>query len=155
VNGHRVTEAELIPSVSYLPKRVMYNVFDVSHLLIDQAGGGGDGSDSGGGNVIGVWASAAWATYADLDASYRGLPQAAPLVMAEIRVGDTVVVSTDTSWKCRGSTVSHIGGNWGGPGFFGGDAVDDRRAIPGGWDAVGVDVSDGWVDATDYNTCVS
>jgi alpha-L-rhamnosidase len=48
VNGKRASEAVLAPSISFLPKRVLYRTYDVSALLV------------AGENALGVWACAAW-----------------------------------------------------------------------------------------------
>lgn len=72
VNGKAVTEGVLLPSISYLPKRVMYRSYDVSALL------------TSGDNAIGLWASQgwySWAKYSDMKHFAN-----APYVMAELHV---------------------------------------------------------------------
>jgi alpha-L-rhamnosidase len=130
VNGKAVTEGVLLPSISYLPKRVMYRTYDVSHLL------------ASGDNAIGLWASAGWAEYPDLS-HFRS----APLVMAELHIDGAVKVVTDASWKVRGSTISNVG--YYGGGGFGGDSLDDSKAVDG-WDLAPLDDS-GWSSATVIN----
>ena len=50
VNGHAASEAVLLPSVSYLPKRLLYRTYNVSGLL-----------RPGEENVVGIWAAPGWA----------------------------------------------------------------------------------------------
>jgi len=55
VNGKMATpEAVLLPSISFLPKRVLYRTYNVSGLL------------KPGRNVLAVWAAAGWGAYGDL-----------------------------------------------------------------------------------------
>ena len=79
INGKLASATSVLaPSVSYLPKRVLYRTYNVSGLLVT------------GDNVLGLWASSAWADYPDLSAPFAK----APLVLAELRVGGKVVAST-------------------------------------------------------------
>ena len=118
VNGQAASEAVLSPSISYLPSRVLYRTYNVTHLLVPGAN-----------NTIGLWASAGWAAYFSFSWANGTQWPRAPLVMAELRVGGEVVAATDGSWECRKSTVSRLG-RWG-DGGFGGDAVDDNLSQPG------------------------
>jgi hypothetical protein len=124
VNGNAVTvngeEAVLLPSISYLPSRILYRTYDVGPLL-----------RPGGNNTIGLWASAGWADYMSFAWAIPSQWKKAPLVMAELRVGDIVLTATDAEWECRQSTTSRLG-NWGNGGF-GGDLLDLSLAVPG-WD---------------------
>ena len=106
--------------------------------------------------------SAGWHTHARTHAHRRRWPMdapepafllwQAPLVMAKLSVSSPAAAApttlvTDSTWQCRASSVSHIGGAWG-SGGFGGDAVDDRMALPG-WDEPGL-AATGWHNATVY-----
>jgi alpha-L-rhamnosidase len=127
INGHPASDAVLLPSISYLPKRVLYRTYNVSGLL-----------RPGEENVIGIWASAGWANYRNLD---FGLSEVAPLVLARLEVGDSFSVVTDATWKVHESTTRALGGfvGWA-PEFFGGEAIDDSKDIPG-WDTAAVDAT--------------
>jgi hypothetical protein len=134
VNGKPVTEGVLLPSISYLPKRIMYRTYDVTSLLTT------------GDNAIGLWASAGWADYPDMKHF-----QHAPLVMAELHVNGAAKVVTDDSWKTHESTVSNIlhYGNGG----FGGDSLDDSKVVDG-WDTAALDDS-GWSSAQVFNSSLA
>ena len=175
VNGKPASEtAVLVPSISYLPSRILYRTYNVTDLL---------DLSNGATNALGVWAAAGWAEYftfewAD-DVQFGGH---APLIMAELRIGGSVVNETvrlplgiielrivtlillllllrsvavncttatqatrDASWRVKPSTTSRLG-DWGNGGF-GGDIIDERLAIDGGWDVATLDDSD-WETAT-------
>jgi hypothetical protein len=160
VNGHAASEGVLLPSVSYLPKRVLYRTYNVSALL-----------RPGARNAVGIWASAGWASYGDLmprpgennSQPGRALAGLAPLVLARLEVrisgphrpsgeGSPFSLVSDSSWKARASTTAHLGpwgtgpdgtGGWGTG--FGGDALDDTKAVAG-WDTPDLDESS-WVAA--------
>ena len=86
INGKPASATSVLaPSVSYLPKRVLYRTYNVSGLLVT------------GDNVLGLWASSAWADYPDLSAPFAK----APLVLAELRVGGKVVASTGDASRAR------------------------------------------------------
>jgi alpha-L-rhamnosidase len=129
VNGKAAAppDAVLLPSISYLPKRVLYRTYNVTALLNTKAGAE---------NVLGLWVSAGWGMYPDL---HHGLAELAPLVLARLEV-DGFSVVTDSSWLVHESTTEHLG-PWGSG--FGGDAVDDSKAIPG-WDTAGYAPDTSW-----------
>eukprot|EP00949_MAST-11_sp_MAST-11-sp1_P000823 g823.t1 len=119
VNGQKAAEEEVLsPSISYLPSRVLYRVYNVTALL-----------RASGPNVIGLWASPGWSEYFSF-ADGRGTSWAqAPILRSVLKVDGAIVAATDASWWTRQSTTQRLG-DWG-QGGFGGDAVDLRRAIPG------------------------
>jgi hypothetical protein len=154
VNGQPASTGVLLPSVSYLPKRVLYRTYNVSALLRP------------GKNAIGLWTSAGWASYGDLEPRLgennsepgRALAGMAPLVLARLEVemlprssaaaGKQFVVVSDGSWKVHASTTTHLGpwgtGPSGGGGWgtgFGGDALDASKVIDG-WDTAELDEDD-------------
>ena len=129
VNGHAASEAVLLPSVSYLPKRVLYRTYDVSSLL-----------KPGAKNVIGVWASAGWGSYGDL---HHGISVSAPLILVKMQAGKTFELISDATWKSRASNIVSTGG---GPG--GGDSLDDSKALPG-WNTAALDDSS-WASVTEH-----
>jgi alpha-L-rhamnosidase len=155
VNGQLASEGVLLPSVSFLPKRVLYRTYNVSSLL-----------KPGKQNAVGIWAAAGWAGYKDFRCNNSfdfdpasgpcraaGSPyaQAAlPLVLAELHVGGFALVS-DSTWKASKSTISHLGGPWGGAGSFGGfggEAIDDSNSVPD-WAMPDLDDSQ-WENASEY-----
>lgn len=133
----------LLPSVSYLPKRVLSHTYDasVAPLVV-------------GTNVIGLWASAGWAQWPSYSSAYSH----APLVAAELRVlppaslnvtqpTPLLTVATDATWAVHLSSRSHYGG-WE-PHDFGGDVLNCSADIPG-WATAEVDASS-WERATEYS----
>jgi alpha-L-rhamnosidase len=125
VNGQPATDAVLLPSISYLPKRILYRTYNVTALL-----------KPGRKNALGIWASTSWAEYPDL---HHGVSLSAPLLLVRLDVGSAFSLVSDASWKVHESTTSHIGGSWGSSGF-GGEAVDESRAIVG-WNSATLDDS--------------
>ena len=121
VNGQPASKGVLLPSVSYLPKRVLYRTYDISALL-----------KPGAKNAIGVWASAGWGTYGDL---HHGIADSAPLILVRLTAGPSFELVSDKTWKVRASNVVSTGG---GPG--GGDSLDDSKDLPG-WNTATLDDS--------------
>jgi hypothetical protein len=85
-----VTDVVLLPSISSLTKRVLYRTYDVTALL-----------RRGSENAVGIWASAAWATYSDMDVD--NLDKIAPLIRAELRIGNATVAATNKDWRWKTS----------------------------------------------------
>ena len=129
VNGVQVSDV-LSPSISYLPSRVLYRTYDVSHLL-----------RPGSSNTIGLWASAGWSNYESFQWANGVQWQTVPLVSAELRYENHVIVKTDATWECRDSNTSHLG-NWG-SGGFGGDFVNASMDVPD-WDTPEMSKSHPW-----------
>eukprot|EP00041_Stephanoeca_diplocostata_P025766 m.682414 g.682414 ORF g.682414 m.682414 type:complete len:931 (+) comp22819_c0_seq4:104-2896(+) len=127
INGQKASEDVLLPSISHIPSRVLYRVYNVTALL-----------RPGAPNTMGIWAAPGWDTYGDM-ATTPPLPMV-PLVLAELHVGATFRVVTDATWKVHASTTTHISSG------FGGDAVDASKDIPG-WSTPAVDDST-WANAT-------
>lgn len=124
VNGQQVAPDDvLLPSISYLPKRVLYRTYNVSAFL-----------KAGEKNAIGVWASAGWSTYGDLD---HGIATNGPLILLKLQIGTSFSLVSDGSWKAHPSTIISTGG---GPG--GGDSLDDSKDMPD-WSAAQLDDA-GW-----------
>ena len=102
VNGKPATAAVLLPSASFLPKRVLYRTYNVSSLL----------RPAGQANVVGIWAAAGWADYRDFRCNnsfdfdptsgpcrtpgspYRAIPP--PLVLVELHVGQHFSLVSDS-----------------------------------------------------------
>jgi alpha-L-rhamnosidase len=132
VNGHAVTDGVLLPSISYLPGRVLYRTYDIQAFL-----------NPGANNTIGLWASSGWSQYESFQWAIPLQYKTTPLVSAELHIHQQVVVATDTTWEVQQSTTSHLG-NWG-DGGFGGDFVDTTLDVPG-WDTPAVALASPWLE---------
>ncbi len=114
VNGAKVGDALLAPSVSDLSKRVQASSYDLTKAL------------RAGPNVIGLWLGSGWSRYP----RYR-VP-AGPLVRAELDIvlstGTAKRITTGSEWRSAPSHIEAIGrctfGN------YGGERVDAGRAQP-------------------------
>ena len=137
VNGQAVSEGVLLPSISYLPGRVLYRTYNVSAFL-----------NEGANNTVGLWASSGWGQYESFQWAMPLQYKQTPLVMAELQIAQHVVVATDATWEVRSSTTSHLGG-WGkdsdGNEGFGGDLVDTTLAVAG-WDTPDVALASPWLE---------
>lgn len=125
VNGHRVEEALLAPSVSDLSQRVQACTYDVTSLL-----GSGD-------NVVGLWLGPGWSRYPryGLDSD--------PFLRANLEVqsadGDELRLATGPEWRVHSSQVESIGGwNFG---DYGGERITTSQAL-NDWSNPGFDSSE-------------
>lgn len=129
VNGAKIGDAVLMPSVSDLSERVRAVTYDVTDRL--QAGR----------NALGLWLGPGWSRYP------RYGVQAGPLVRAELDVvlpdGTPFRLATGPDWRVRPSHVEAIGGC--DFGNYGGERVDAGRDLPG-WSAAEFDDRD-WLPA--------
>lgn len=135
INGLRVDNRVLAPSVSNLTKRVFYVSYDIQPFLTK------------GKNVIGVWAGAGWAM---ADGSYgKGVWERDSVIRCQMNTSDGFSLSSDGSWKCRVSHMKHRG-KWkgGGLGEYGGEVIDARLQIKD-WNLPSYDDSL-WPNATEY-----
>jgi hypothetical protein len=132
VNGFRVGDALLAPSVSDLSRRTQSASYDLTEAL------------RSGENVVGLWIGPGWSRYARY-----GVP-AGPLVRAELDLsledGTTQRIATGPDWVTLPSHVEAIGG-WG-FGDYGGERVDAGRALEG-WSAPDLDDED-WASTRVY-----
>jgi alpha-L-rhamnosidase len=115
VNGRKVGDAVLSPSVSNLAHRVRYVTYDVSGLLVP------------GENCIGIWLGNGWASHPE----YKLTGGARFLLQMETALedGSRVVVLSDSSWKTHASPLTGIG-HWKAR-EFGGERYDARQEMPG------------------------
>jgi hypothetical protein len=124
VNGKKVDDHVLAPSISDLSQRVRYATYDVSSLL------------SNGQNAVTIWVAAGWADFGEFKVKDK------PLVMAQIDIvqpdGEPMRVVTDANWKTHPSPLSPLG-NWASPGY-GGERYDARRELPA-WNTAELDDS--------------
>jgi alpha-L-rhamnosidase len=113
---------------------VLYRTYDVTNLL-----------RPGSRNTIGLWASAGWSNYVSFKWASGVQWQQVPLVSAELRLNNKVVMTTDATWECRDSNTSHLG-PWGtgeNQEGFGGDFTNASMGVPH-WDTPEVSQSDPW-----------
>ncbi len=133
VNGTKVGDHVLTPSISDLSKRARYVTYDIRDYLYP------------GRNTVALWLGGGWAHFPTFGCEDK------PLVMARIDVtgddGSTARVVTDESWKVHPSHRTLLGG-WR-FGRFGGERVDagaqDRE-----WNESDFDDSE-WAAATPYD----
>lgn len=111
INGKKVSESVLAPSVSQLGKRSLINTYDVTPYL------------QKGENDLVIWLGQGWYKESTYGAAYGG-----PLVKAELNVLKNgkweLLATTDDSWSGRESGYSDTG-SWRAL-QFGGERVDGR-----------------------------
>ncbi|WP_116810910.1 family 78 glycoside hydrolase catalytic domain [Steroidobacter cummioxidans] len=122
LNGSRVGNALLTPEISQYAKRVLYQVYDVTELLLP------------GTNVLGLTVGDGW--YASFDDRYAwGLPPRRVLAQLEIIFGDGSrrIFATDPEWRIAESAILESQ-------MQSGELYDARREQPG-WDTLSFDAS--------------
>jgi len=138
VNGRKVGDQVLTPSVSDLQKRALYLTYDITKYLRK------------GDNVIGVWLAPGWSIFKDFNPFVEFHFEKSPLCICQVNVlnrsRQKVLLASDNTWKCHLSNGRHIG-RWQNS-DFGGDYVDARAYIPG-WSKPGLDET-GWGNASEY-----
>lgn len=119
VDGRKVGDTVLAPSVSDLSERVRAVTYDVTPLF------------GAGRHELGLWLGPGWSRYPRYGVA------AGPLVNAELDVvladGRRIRVATDADWRVHASAVAAIGG-WD-FGNYGGERIDAGRATPPATDA--------------------
>ncbi len=119
INGKRVGDRVLEPSISDLTQRARYVTYDVAKYL------------KPGSNVIVLWCAAGWARHAEFHIKDK------PLVLAQIDMqqpdGRATQIVTDATWRSHASPMCAIG-DWE---FadYGGERYDARLEVPGWCDA--------------------
>ncbi len=115
VNGRKVGDAVLAPSVSHLGRRVRYLTYEVTELL------------EPGANCVAVWLGNGWASHPE----YKLADGAMFLLQIEATLGDgsSATVPSDGSWKTHASPITGMGG-WKAR-QFGGERYDARIEKPG------------------------
>lgn len=117
VNGRRVGDAVLAPSVTDNSKRARYVTYDITSLLHP------------GKNVLALWLGSGWSIYSRFATADK--PRA-PIVLGQIEVKcpgiPTQRIVTDSSWKTRPSPNTLIG-TWNYR-DFGGEFYDANREFP-------------------------
>ncbi|HWD37215.1 MAG TPA: family 78 glycoside hydrolase catalytic domain, partial [Fimbriimonas sp.] len=136
VNGIRVGDGVLEPSVSDHLRRARYVTYEVGPLLRQ------------GHNVVALWLGVSWSIYPGYLSSGR---QPTPMVLAQGNIwmegGQHTHFETDETWLTHPSP-NHLLGVWD---FmnFGGEEYDADREVPG-WNTVGFDAT-GWEPAVEYD----
>ena len=138
VNGKKVSDAVLTPSVSDLQKRVLYVTYDIRSYL------------KTGDNVIALWLAPGWSLFVGVNPVMDFQLAKKPLFIGQVTFSSagavTGTVVSDNTWKCAHSSAIHLGA-WTNSNF-GGDQIDARNHIPN-WNNTGLN-DNSWEDATVY-----
>ena len=110
INGQKISDAVLSPSVSDLRNRVLYSSYDIASYL-----------NKGENNIV-IWLAAGWANFKDGNPKASFGIDKSPLCKAQFKINNDWL-ATDKSWKFTSSNTSHYG-YWQN-GNFGGDIIDD------------------------------
>ena len=110
INGKKISDAVLTPSVSDLRNRVLYSSYDIAPYL-----------NKGENNIV-IWLASGWANFKDGNPKASFNIDKSPLCKAQIKINNDWF-ATDKSWKFTSSNTSHYGG-WHNSNF-GGDFIDD------------------------------
>lgn len=135
VNGHKIGDAVLAPSVTDHVTRARYNAYDVSKYL------------NAGENVLALWLGTSWSIFPVYHTEDKpSIPMA--LAQAEITLssGEKVQIVTDESWKTHASS-NRLTGYWEAHHFEG--EVQDGSLYIDGWNETGFDDSE-WASAKTY-----
>ena len=136
VNGKKVDDTVLAPSVVNYRKRARYVTYDIAEHLRQ------------GKNVIGLWLGVSWSIYPQYTTPDK--PQT-PIVLAQAEIelpeGKTMRIGTDDSWRTHPSPNTLLG-IWNFM-HFGGELYDANQEVPK-WCAADFDDSD-WAFATVYS----
>lgn len=139
VNGKKVGDAVLSPSVTDHKSRARYTTYDITDYLHPGA------------NVIALWLGTSWAIF---PAYQRGDKPAIPMALAqaEIRLssGRTLQILSDDSWKTHASPNTLLG-YWEAH-HFGGECYDATLEMDG-WNTPDFDDS-GWAMAKVYSPAI-
>jgi len=111
VNGKKVSDAVLTPSVSDLRNRALYSSYDIATYLIK------------GKNNIVIWLASGWADFSDGNPKVDFNVKKKPLCKAQFKIGSEEWITTNESWKYTQSNTFHLG-KWQNS-DFGGDLIDD------------------------------
>ena len=122
MNGRKVGDAVLAPSVTDNTKRARYVTYDIGEHLRP------------GKNVIGLWLGTSWSSFPKFETADK--PRA-PLVIGQFDLDDRRIV-TDESWKTHPSP-SMLLGTWDYMNF-GGELYDANKELPN-WADAGLDDS--------------
>ncbi len=118
INGKKVDDRLMAPTLTALHKRVHYVTYDITHLLKE------------GENVIGIWYGPGWTTFNQFQRVPKGI-----LAQVNIEFGeDDIQLYTDTTWRWKKSSSEHVGewkqANMGGERVFASQLEPDWN-VPG------------------------
>ena len=140
INGTEVSDEVLGPALSYYSKRMLYDTYDVTHLIHK------------GDNAIGVWLAPGWfgdpATWTEMQipVALHGFPYPPHALIAqlEIRYADSSVetIGTDGGWKAEAGPLIPVRSHWKYCFGFSGEVYDATREMAG-WNTADFDYS-GW-----------
>ena len=128
MNGSRVGNDVLAPGWTDYDRRVQYQTYDITPLLVE------------GSNALGAIIGDGWyAGFVGFDPKHRGaLYGPRPQVLAQLNVeyedGTTERIATDGSWRCSTGAILHSD-------LLMGESYDARREMPG-WTEPGFDDSE-------------
>jgi alpha-L-rhamnosidase len=129
VNGEKVDDRLMAPTLTALQKRIHYVTYDISGFL------------KKGENVISVWYGPGWTTFGSYREGFRG-------IKVQVNIdskGRPVSIPSDSSWKWKLSSSEHVGG-WGHQNS-GGEKITASRLEPA-WNTVGY-IDRSWSNATE------
>jgi alpha-L-rhamnosidase len=136
VNGKKVGEDVLSPSVSDYSRQSLYVTYDITPYLKE------------GENVVGLWIAHGW--YRRDVIEYFGVTEDRPVARARFEfkgmAGDSWFLATDRTWEYRLSNRSYAGTWWWG--HFGGEAVRTGEEDPG-WSRI-EDTGPHWKQVDNY-----
>ena len=118
INGLKVSDAILTPSVSDLRKRALYHTYDIAPYL------------KMGKNAVVIWLASGWAEFREFNPPADFGLDKKPLCIAQIHLDRDQLVLTDTTWRYSPSDTWHLG-RWQNS-DFGGDSVN-AILTPIGW----------------------
>jgi alpha-L-rhamnosidase len=135
VNGRKVDDRVLAPTVSDFSKRTFYVTHDIADYL------------TAGRNSVALWLGRGWYVR-----GHAGVIHDGPLVRAQFDIvmadGSAVKIGTDATWKVKASPITPVGRGIA-FGDYGGEHYDARLDLEG-WSSTTLDDS-GWAAATVFS----
>jgi len=116
VNGKKVGDAVLTPSVSDLRNRALYLSYDISGYLVE------------GKNNIVIWLASGWADFSDANPRADFNVNIRPLCKAQFMTGPGQWIVTNETWRYMPSNTFHLG-RWQNSDFGGDLVVDADRDV--------------------------
>ena len=126
VNGEKVSDAVLTPSVSDLRKRALYNTYDITPYL------------KKGKNAVVIWLASGWADFQDFNPPADFGRVKKPLCIVQMHLDRDRLVVSDSTWHYSPSDTWHLG-KWQNS-DFGGDSVNAMLSVRD-WNLPGFDDS--------------
>lgn len=116
INGNKVGDAVLTPSVSDLRNRALYTSYNISEYL------------EVGENSVVIWLASGWADFSDGNPKVDFNVNIRPLCKAQFRIGEEQWIATNESWSHTASNTFHLG-RWQNSDFGGDLVVDSDRDV--------------------------